>query len=166
MEIICHFRYGFRPNVKSARPKTQDIPEGSDALLLIGDEALVAHEKLKKSGYIVTDLAEEWREWTSLPFVFAVWAVGRELFFTRAKEVFELHAALLKSKKWGAEHPEEIFSAAQDKTRLSTELLINYFSCLSYDFNEGLKCGLKLYYEYAIRCGILKGVKNFDEEWL
>ena len=162
LEIICRLRYGFRPNVKTASSKIQDIPEGSDALLLIGDEALVAHERLKNSGYIITDLAEEWREWTSLPFVFAVWVVRREVFLTRAKEIADLHQALLKSKKWGLEHLGEILNASEAKTGLPPELLKNYFSRLSYVFNEGLKCGLKLYYEYAIRCGILSAAVELE----
>src|SRR3989338_4788304 len=61
LEIICRLRYGFRPHVKVAGPKTLDIPAGSEALLLIGNEALQAREKLKKSGTVVIDLAEEWQ---------------------------------------------------------------------------------------------------------
>ena len=163
LEIICRLRYGFRPDLKLTDSKMQDIPEGSDAMLLIGDEALAAHEKLKNTGYVITDLAEEWREWTSLPFVFAVWAVRRDVFLTRAKEVFELHQALLNSKQWGAEHLQEILSVSEAKTRLPAKLLKDYFSRLSYDFNERLKCGLRLYYEYAVRCGILKTVAVFEE---
>ena len=163
LEMICRFRYGFRPDFKIARLMAQDIPEDSEALLLIGNEALQARENLKNSGYVVTDLAEEWKEWTSLPFVFAVWVVRRDSFLTQPKKVYELHQALLESKKWGAAHLAEILKAAEAKIQLPEGLLKNYFSCLSYDFNEGLKCGLRLYYEYAARCGLLKVVKDFEE---
>ena len=168
LEIICRLRYGFRPNFKvgaihESPLQGGTIPEGSDAVLLIGNEALQTRERLKNSGAVVTDLAEEWKEWTSLPFVFAVWAVRREVFLAQAKKVLELHQALLKSKEWGTTHLEAILSVAGAETQLPAELLKNYFSCLSYDFNEGLKCGLKLYYEYAVRCGILSAAVEFEE---
>ncbi len=162
LEIICRLKYGYRPNVKAARQNVSGIPEGSDAILLIGNEALTAREKLKNSSVIVTDLAEEWKEWTSLPFVFAVWVTRKDVFKTHEKQILGLHQSLLDSKKWGEAHLEEILKEAQVKTRLPVELLKGYFSSLSYDFNEGLKCGLRLYFEYAVRCGILKGVGNFS----
>jgi len=163
LEIICFLKYGFRPNVKIARPNAPVIPEGSEAILLIGNQALEARARIKDSNVMVTDLAEVWREWTSLPFVFAVWVTRRDFFKDHEKEVLDLHQALLDSKKWGDQNPEAILKEAEAKTGLPGELLKGYFSCLSYDFNEGLKCGLKLYYDYAIRCGILKRVKNFEE---
>ncbi len=49
-----------------------------DAALLIGDVALVEgqirREVAGRGKPYVFDLATEWRAWTGLPFVFAVWA--------------------------------------------------------------------------------------------
>lgn len=163
LEIICRLKYGFRPNLKTLPQKScYEIPEHSEAMLLIGDDALVANEKLKGSGCIVTDLAEEWKEWTLLPFVFALWVVRRDVFTARSSDVFALHQALLRSKQWGAENPDEILRVANSKTNLPADLLKKYFSCLSYGFNGGLKCGLKLYYEYAVRCGIVSAVREIE----
>lgn len=53
--------------------KIQEGPRG-EAQLLIGDEALQEWRKRKGKG--VMDLGKAWWDWTSLPFVFAVWAVG------------------------------------------------------------------------------------------
>lgn len=43
------------------------------ARLLIGDPAL-AFRKSAPDGWQLTDLADVWKEWTGLPFVFALWA--------------------------------------------------------------------------------------------
>ena len=162
LEIICRSRYGFRPDFKMASPETQDIPEDASAILLIGDSALTAKEKLKRPGIYVTDLAEEWKEWTALPFVFAVWVVRKDVFLAQPKKVLELHEALLRSKQWGAKNLGEILKVAEKKTSLPRNVLERYFSRLSYDFNEGLKCGLKLYYEYAVRSGILPHIADLE----
>jgi len=76
----------------------QDIPEGSDAVLLIGNDALTAHEKLKKSGAVVTILRKNGKM-TSL---FCFCGLGRPTrgLFKTPKRGFEVYQALLKSKRW------------------------------------------------------------------
>ena len=88
LEILCRVRYGFKPDFKVTSSRMDDIPENSAALLLIGNDALVAKERLKTAGYRMMDLAEEWREWTALPFVFAVWVVRRDIFSANPKKVY------------------------------------------------------------------------------
>src|SRR5207247_8803503 len=47
------------------------------------------------------DLGEEWKRWTGLPFVFAVWAARRA---AARDAVHEIHRALLASRDWGLAH--------------------------------------------------------------
>lgn len=54
-----------------------ESPE-QDAFLLIGDEALVTHDRVEGFPYRY-DLADEWLKWKGLPFVFAAWMVRRTL---------------------------------------------------------------------------------------
>ncbi len=61
----------------------------ADALLLIGDEALKAKEQGVKGFPIVTDLGEEWYVWQGTPFVFAHWAVRKNLPETIKKQLEE-----------------------------------------------------------------------------
>lgn len=59
-----------------------------DAMLLIGDEALVVGRDPECFGWErAVDLAAEWWSWQSMPFVFAVWAV-RVAVGRRARERF------------------------------------------------------------------------------
>ncbi len=49
--------------------------------LVIGDDALVARKICRPA--CIYDLGEAWHTWTGLPFVFAVWAVRREVLAAR-----------------------------------------------------------------------------------
>jgi len=53
----------------------EDTLDTSEAYLLIGDKALRHSARFK----FVYDLAQEWIEFSSLPFVFACWTANREL---------------------------------------------------------------------------------------
>ena len=155
LEVLCRLKYGFRPRFKEYPALEDSIPEDSDAMLLIGDEALMMREKLKGAQIEVIDLAEEWRQWTHKPFVFAVWAVRREFFLSYPDEVLKAHRAILESKRWGLEHLEEVLRKGVEKTELPKEALRSYFMKLSYSFDETMKEGLELYLQYAVRCGLV-----------
>ena len=76
LEIICRFRYGFSPRFKALEgdfSRFFNNKEENAALLLIGDDALVAKKRFESPGVGVIDLAEEWKLWTQCPIVFAVW---------------------------------------------------------------------------------------------
>jgi chorismate dehydratase len=55
-----------------------DVDEPCDARLLIGDAALRERRGPSRFTYLY-DLGVEWYVWTGLPFVFAVWAMRRDL---------------------------------------------------------------------------------------
>jgi chorismate dehydratase len=48
-----------------------------DAVLVIGDEALIRAKSGLANFRYSFDLAKEWNDWTGLPFVFAVWALRK-----------------------------------------------------------------------------------------
>ncbi len=163
LEIICRLRYGFEPDFTALAGETGKIPAGCEAMLLIGDEALLAKERLSGNGLITVDLAKEWRAWTGLPIVFAVWAVRREIFSTQTEAVMKVREALMESKRWGLSRREEVFAAAERESKLPKAVLENYFSRLSYGLDEKLKEGMKLYLDYASKCGMIESVGEFQE---
>jgi len=74
------------------RIEFNEVSEGEDALLSIGDDAL----RLKDSYPFVYDLGEEWFRKTGLPFVFALFLVRKDI---DRVEASRLHKALLDSLK-------------------------------------------------------------------
>jgi chorismate dehydratase len=65
----------FRDEV--AAPTLVPLGQPAEAVLLIGDAALRARHGLPPYRGVI-DLGEEWTRWTSLPCVFAAWAVRRD----------------------------------------------------------------------------------------
>jgi len=100
----------------------------SDALLLIGDEALQAHREGIKGLPVVTDLGEEWWQWQKLPFVFARWVVRQGL-RQEAKDFIEV--CLEKSLKRSA--MDILISQAEAKKRgLTSEEVLDYWRGFSF----------------------------------
>jgi chorismate dehydratase len=105
-----------------------------EAVLVIGDAALLlAAEQAYPYRY---DLGDEWKRWTGLPFVFAVWAARR------GADAQGLHRALLASREWGLAHLDELAAEAVRATRLPFATCREYLSgidyALSYRHLEGL----------------------------
>lgn len=77
------------------------------AALVIGDAALSLPQRFT----VRVDLAAEWREWTGLPFVFAVWAAAKDLDETR--EGRELVSHLEAAGKAGVSDIETHYTGAE-----------------------------------------------------
>ncbi len=162
LEIICRSFYGFTPQIVLGGDEQDDLLGSADAALVIGDQALLMRQKYKSSGLIVTDLAEEWRARTGEPFVFAVWVVRRDFFRRDPEGAAKALSALLESKRWGQSHLSEILDRACTSTGLSKEVLIDYFSHLSYGFNVDLQKGMRGFFEEAARLNLLSSIPQIE----
>src|SRR5207249_446536 len=89
LELLCRDVWAIRPHFAQARAEATDLDALAclphDAVLVIGDAALVL--KARQAYPHRYDLGEEWRRWTGLPFVFAVWAARRAAAAHRATGV-------------------------------------------------------------------------------
>lgn len=100
LELLCRHRWKVAPRFATVRAEAVDLRalEGfpHEAVLVIGDAAL----HLAASGQYphVVDLGLAWKEWTGLPFVFAVWAARRDADSARVRGI---HEVLLRSRDWG-----------------------------------------------------------------
>lgn len=70
-QLLLTERWRARATAIRAAPPLKNMLAQADAAVLIGDPALSV---FGRTGYEEIDLALAWREWTGLPFVFAVWA--------------------------------------------------------------------------------------------
>ncbi|HEY6193188.1 MAG TPA: aminofutalosine synthase MqnE, partial [Bacteroidota bacterium] len=78
LQVLLERKYEVRATFERMHGGVNDC-SGYDAVLLIGDEAL-RRNKFGLEGFeLVFDLAKEWYDWKKMPFVFAVWAVDKEL---------------------------------------------------------------------------------------
>ena len=115
LDLLCRHRWGVRPRFATARAEASDLDSLAglphDAVLVIGDAALLLRAQARYP--LRVDLGEAWKEWTGLPFVFAVWAARRD---ARGQAVQAVHRALLESRTWGLAHLDELALEAHRRT--------------------------------------------------
>src|SRR5215471_1266107 len=119
---------GFTPQ----RPDLKEMLRWHDAALLIGDAALQA----QTTGRYVYDLAEEWRRWTYLPFVFAFWAVRKAALTNLSAEV-NIARVFQQSRDHGLQHVSEIAGSWASRLKLKAQTIREYLTeNIDYSFDE------------------------------
>ncbi len=124
------------------------------AFLAIGDEALRLrnHEAYPYK----LDLAESWRTWTGLPFIFGLWVVSRKaadakLFSQDPTKLFH------EARAWSFSHMDVILDLTQHGCPLSREELSTYYhQGLLYTLREDELKGLQLFYAKLAQEGMIK----------
>jgi cyclic dehypoxanthinyl futalosine synthase len=124
---------------------------GATGAVIIGDPAL----RIEGAHAHVIDLADAWREWTGLPFVFAAWC-GRRGALSADDE-----RLLVAAKLRGLARRGEIAAAHAAETGLDEDSLRAYLhDAIRYDLDDEERAGLERFYEEAARAGILPRVER------
>ncbi|HEX5436844.1 MAG TPA: menaquinone biosynthesis protein [Gemmatimonadaceae bacterium] len=122
--------------------------EDHDARLVIGDAALLLGASREADAAAthsapayphVYDLGAEWKRWTGLPFVFAVWVAQRT---TPVTDALAVHAHLIESRDWGLAHLETLSAQAAAATGVAQPLCAAYLSGLDYRLSYAHLAGL------------------------
>jgi chorismate dehydratase len=127
-------------NAEAADLRGTVADERGSARLVIGDAALMLRSGVLPAPYTyVYDLGEEWKRWTGLPFVFAVWVAQKTADTTRALAV---HAALIESRNWGLQHLATLAEQAHQNTGVPLAACEEYLTgldwALGYPHLQGL----------------------------
>ncbi|GBD33338.1 MAG: chorismate dehydratase [Gemmatimonadales bacterium] len=146
LELLCREVWGVNPKFAVARAEAPDLDSLAglphDAVLVIGDPALLLGAR--GSYPLRYDLGEEWKRWTGLPFVFAVWAARRD---ADPDSVKAAHRLLLRSREWGLSHLEILAEDAARATGIGVPACLEYLSGLDYGLGyrhlEGLTSFLR-----------------------
>ena len=120
--------------------------EAHDARLIIGDAALMltsGASALAADYPYVYDLGAVWKEWTGLPFVFAVWVAQRT---TPVAGALALHAQLIASRDWGLAHLDQLSAQAAVATGVSKPAALGYLSGLDYGLRYEHLAGLTAFF--------------------
>ncbi len=135
--------------------------EEHDARLVIGDAALQLWSRLRSpelypdvgdpSQYrYAYDLGAEWKNWTELPFVFAVWVAQRT---APVAEALAVHAGLIASRDWGLQHLETLASQAAIATGVHKGVCLEYLSGLDYGLSYQHLAGLTEFFRRLVAAG-------------
>lgn len=152
-KIIFREFFGFEPSWRDAPPDLDAMHAESDCALLIGDPALRLSVTAPDAPLLTFDLAELWRHYTGLGFVFAMW-------MTR-KRVCPIDFAAVRDE--GFEHIGEITANYLKDIALSSDELRRYLTeNISYSVDDSMQKGMELYFELAFKNGLIERNKPLD----
>jgi chorismate dehydratase len=149
LELLFEHVWKASPRFVPGDAEAADVrePDGDDACaarLVIGDAALILGTKTIPAPYEhVYDLGLEWKKWTGLPFVFAVWVAQRS---ADTKQALAVQAALIESRDWGLTHLDALAQQAHESTGVSMALCHEYLSGLDYGLSYPHLGGLTEFY--------------------
>lgn len=164
--VLVERRWGAKPDYIEMSPDLPAMLREADAALLIGDDALRAYWE-PPAGLYAYDLGTEWKAWTGLPFVYAVWAVRRGFATGQPEAVAEVNDALGRSLGYCRAHLDDISEYAARWEEFPPERFRSYFDALQFRFEPRYREGLKRYLEEAHGIGQLDRVPElhvFGEE--
>jgi chorismate dehydratase len=162
-KMLLESRYGVRPEYFRCPPDLTSMLLEADAAVLIGDVALRARTEAPTRGLVVTDLAQEWRDWTGLPMVFAVWAARREFATDNPGIVKEVHQAFLTSRELCLAELDTVAAAAARWEPFPAAVLADYFRVLDFSLGERQIAGMR---EFAARAAAAGAVPPLPEHGL
>ena len=130
--------------------------EPHDARLVIGDAALRLSDEARRGGQWAEryphriDLGDAWKQWTGLPFVFAVWVAQRS---APVRESLSVHASLIASRDWGLEHLDQLAEQAALASGVPRETCTAYLSGLDYRLSYPHLAGLTEFFRRLLLVG-------------
>jgi len=159
LELLFEHVWKVRPHFVPADAEVADVErfgdEAHDARLVIGDAALVLDARRRAAPDAASyphayDLGAEWKGWTGLPFVFAVWVAQRT---TPVDRALALHAGLIASRDWGLQHLDTLAAQAAAATGVGRAVCAEYLSGLDYGLSYQHLAGLTEYFRRLVAAG-------------
>ena len=133
-----------------AEPNLDRMLEKYDSGLLIGDPAL----QVDRTRYQTWDLAEEWRNLTGKPFVFAFWAIREDA--AQEEELSRVADVFRESRDEGLKHIHEIANEWSPRLSISADAVRQYLTeSIHYYLDRDSISGMKLFFELAASYGVL-----------
>ena len=162
LQLLFESVWRARPEFVPADAEVSDVAqfgrEPHAARLVIGDAALVlsaarhgdAAADAAPHYPFAYDLGAEWKQWTGLPFVFALWVAQRR---TPVAESLAAHASLISSRDWGLAHLPELAAQAHQATGIGAGECLEYLSGLDYRLSYKHIAGLTEFFRRLVAAG-------------
>jgi chorismate dehydratase len=158
LEMLFEHVWRARPEFVAGDAELRDVhrmgEEPHEARLVIGDAALLLQQgtagELGPRYPYVYDLGLEWKRWTGLPFVFAVWVAQRTVPVANSLGV---HASLIQSRDWGLAHLAQLAAQAAEATGVAQEACHAYLSGLDYGLSYEHLAGLTEFFRRLVHAG-------------
>ncbi|GAA2266118.1 chorismate dehydratase [Streptomyces ruber] len=136
-QLLLAEHIGVGPSYYTCPPDLALMMQEAEAAVLIGDAALRANLiDGPKYGLQVHDLGALWKEWTGLPFVFAVWAARREYAEREPEVTRQVHEAFLASRDLSLVEVDKVAEQAARWEAFDEKVLERYFTTLDFRFGQ------------------------------
>ena len=153
IQVLLQKFYSRNFSAATVDPEPARMLQQADAALLIGDPALT----FDGQNVLVYDLAAEWKKFTGLPFVFAVWAGHEDMGLNGFCADFEA------SRNYGLAHIDEIACEYAPRLGLATEAVKVYLTeNIDYSLDEENRRGLELFYRLAHEIGLVPAARKIE----
>ncbi|CAM5635968.1 menaquinone biosynthesis protein [Kitasatospora aureofaciens] len=154
-QLLLAEKIGVTPDYYTCPPDLGLMMQEAEAAVLIGDAALRANlHDAPRLGLQVHDLGQMWKDWTGLPFVFAVWATRRDYLEREPLVVRKVHEAFLASRDLSLEEVGKVAEQAARWESFDEQVLERYFTTLDFRFGPDQLRGVA---EFARRTGETTG---------
>jgi chorismate dehydratase len=154
LELLFENVWKAKPAFVAGDAEAADLRAGDAdvvARLVIGDAALMLGTGTLVSPYEhVYDLGLEWKRWTGLPFVFAVWVAQRTV---ETRHALGLQGSLIDSRNWGLQHLDLLAEQAHATTAVPLAACQQYLSGLDYGLSYPHLGGLTEFYRRLTLAG-------------
>lgn len=144
------------PRLFGAEPKEAIAStHGTTGALIIGDPALDLEHRYPHR----LDLAEDWLEWTGLPFVFAAWFARPDAISREQEDLFRV------AKQKGLARTDVIAKEHAERSGLDEESLRAYLTeSIRYDLGDEELLGLERFWSEGAKAGLLPLARPSFEE--
>lgn len=154
LDLLFRHVWKVAPRFATVRAEANDLAAletlPHEAVLVIGDAAL--HLRAAATYPVFADLGRVWKEWTGLPFVFAVWAARRD---ADRRAALDLHGRLLASREWGVAHLDLIADEASTRTGIPRATCRAYLGDLDHRLSYRHLAGLTEFFGLLAQDGVV-----------
>jgi chorismate dehydratase len=151
--ILLEKHWRVDPTFVEMPPDLASMMRDATAALLIGDDALRAYHE--HHDLHVYDLGAEWKAYTGLPMVYAVWAARHEWADGDPDGALRLVRALNASNRYSHEHLDAISEYAARWEPMPPGFFKDYFDVLRFRFDGRCRAGLARFLSEAHAIGQL-----------
>ncbi len=159
LKVLWHFYWKLPAPVWSRSSPGQSF-EFEEPFLEIGDHALSIY-LYPRPGLHIIDLAAEWKKFTGLPFVFALWILNRGVSPDKYATVKELDICIKRAVHSLPGMVDELAHKYPDKY-FSPDMIKNYWKKVDFCLGPEHLAGLALFGRYLTELEIIPGMPVLD----
>lgn len=156
LQILLKRHFGLtNVTIRATRAPFDRALTESGGVLVIGDTALKAYLN-RPTDATCYDLGALWKEYTGLPFVYALWLVNRNTVSSKRAILEKFSEALKTVHSSMLQNLSAIAERSEERKWVGSDALVHYWrDAIQYTMSETHYAGLRTFYQNAVELGYL-----------